>query len=94
LVALLSLHGLPKRFQEALVDDYLEKRDWTLGISEPKEFWKRRRWRRARKCVNCNGAGYIRVTGWLRDWPCPDCHTRGYYQAGQLYSDSRSWLTH
>ena len=53
---------------------------------EPREGWRaKRRWRKARRCVNCGGRGTVKVQ--RLPWTCPDCQGDGYYRAGRLWGD-------
>lgn len=55
---------------------------------EPRSGWlARRRWRKARRCVNCSGRGWVTFTQWNDRGECPDCRGHGYYRAGGLWGD-------
>lgn len=57
---------------------------------EPRKGWRaRRKWRKARRCVNCRGRGTVKVgSGISADrWDCPNCGGYGYYRAGRLSGD-------
>jgi DnaJ-class molecular chaperone len=62
------------------------KAEQTYGTQMPKSFWKRQMWKWARRCVNCGGRGW--VFAFRTMWPCPDCHTKGYYGPGELWEDT------